>query len=480
MMLVSLAVPAQAATLAIPQKTTSAIAFPLNPDEYGALLLLDEKSGKILYAHHADQPWTAASLTKLMTARTFASTPTNWDATGSILSADEVGGGRLRVNSGTLLSLKDVLYSAIIGSANNAAQALARMFDARPTETFITEMNTLAKRFGLAQTVFYDASGMNEKNTLSAFDIATIFIEATDVQEVADSMVLPTYTFSLRSPVSSKTIKNTNDLLFVEPDIIVTGGKTGYLIESKYNLIVRAYPKDSPEESVIAVVLGSDTRKGSFDAIVDLMKWGWDQYDWVTVDAPVAITDNYELGDRDPEIRSIQAFLNANGFTIASSGAGSPGQETEYFGSLTQKALERFQNTVASTALTPRGATSASGYVDSLTRYAMHSYQAKVATVSAGTTSETSASIASSASNESFNLPAMGRGSVGESVRILQTLLAKDPGVYPEGLITGYFGSLTEKAVQRFQIAHDVVQSSSDAGYGYVGPATRAKLDQLY
>ena len=63
-----------------------------------------------------------------------------------------------------------------------------------------------------------------------------------------------------------------------------------------------------------------------------------------------------------------------------------------------------------------------------------------------------------------------------DDVRRLQTLLASDKEVYPEGLTTGYYGPLTKKAVGKFQIKHGVVASSKAPGYGMVGPLTRAKL----
>lgn len=47
------------------------------------------------------------------------------------------------------------------------------------------------------------------------------------------------------------------------------------------------------------------------------------------------------------------------------------------------------------------------------------------------------------------------------------------PDVYPEGLVTGYFGSLTEKAVKRFQTKYGIEQT------GFVGPQTRSKLNSL-
>ena len=68
------------------------------------------------------------------------------------------------------------------------------------------------------------------------------------------------------------------------------------------------------------------------------------------------------------------------------------------------------------------------------------------------------------------------------SVTTLQTDLASDSSIYPEKLITGYFGALTQKAVQRFQAKYGIVNSGTPltTGYGRVGPKTRAKLNELY
>jgi peptidoglycan hydrolase-like protein with peptidoglycan-binding domain len=64
-------------------------------------------------------------------------------------------------------------------------------------------------------------------------------------------------------------------------------------------------------------------------------------------------------------------------------------------------------------------------------------------------------------------------------VHLLQVLLAKDPSIYPEGVISKYFGNLTKKAVQKFQEKYNI-SSKGLAGYGQVGPKTKAKLIELY
>ncbi len=62
-------------------------------------------------------------------------------------------------------------------------------------------------------------------------------------------------------------------------------------------------------------------------------------------------------------------------------------------------------------------------------------------------------------------------GSQGNQVKVLQALLAANPSIYPEGLVTGYFGPLTEQAVKRFQKDNGLEQ------VGVVGPQTREKLN---
>lgn len=70
-------------------------------------------------------------------------------------------------------------------------------------------------------------------------------------------------------------------------------------------------------------------------------------------------------------------------------------------------------------------------------------------------------------------------GMVSDEVKKLQEALSQDKDIYPEGMITGKFGQLTKKAVQKFQEKYGIAKKG-DIGYGEVGPKTRAKLNQLF
>jgi len=80
-------------------------------------------------------------------------------------------------------------------------------------------------------------------------------------------------------------------------------------------------------------------------------------------------------------------------------------------------------------------------------------------------------SLSNSISNFNFTKP-LYFGLFNDDVKNLQTCLKMN-------LITGYFGPLTKKAVQNFQIKYNL-SSQADSAFGYVGPKTRAKLNELF
>jgi peptidoglycan hydrolase-like protein with peptidoglycan-binding domain len=73
----------------------------------------------------------------------------------------------------------------------------------------------------------------------------------------------------------------------------------------------------------------------------------------------------------------------------------------------------------------------------------------------------------------------LSKGMENSEVQKLQVFLAQDSAIYPEGITSGYFGGLTELAVQRWQARYGVVSYGTPAttGYGSVGPKTRSAMN---
>ncbi len=101
-----------------------------------------------------------------------------------------------------------------------------------------------------------------------------------------------------------------------------------------------------------------------------------------------------------------------------------------------------------------------------------------------GQTTTGSASGGGIGSNSSA-CPLVGRslkkGISGDDVARLQQFLARDRTVYPEATVSGYYGALTEAAVQRWQVKYNIVSSGTPAttGYGVVGPRTASAIALL-
>ena len=156
-------------------------------------------------------------------------------------------------------------------------------------------------------------------------------------------------------------------------------------------------------------------------------------------------TKNLDLGSQNADVKTLQQYLNVNDFKVAESGPGSPGNETKYFGLLTKAALIKFQEAYADKILTPVGLTNGTGYFGPSTR-AFINYGSLTPIVE-----EKELSV--------IFTRGLDIGMRGDDIRQLQQLLNTDPdtrlsdsGVGSLGNETNYFGPLTQKAVQKFQM----------------------------
>jgi len=102
---------------------------------------------------------------------------------------------------------------------------------------------------------------------------------------------------------------------------------------------------------------------------------------------PYTWSTNLTTGSAGADVLALQKFLNSDSATqIASSGIGSAGQESDYFGSLTKAAVAKFQNKYASEILTPVGLSAGTGYLGASSRAKANSLCSSAPTTGGDTT----------------------------------------------------------------------------------------------
>lgn len=226
-----------------------------------AALLLDVKTGRVLYQKNANQELPLASLTKLMAAQVALAAhdgDTVVQITNDALKPE--GDSGLRI--GDAFPLNDLVRLALVASSNDAAAAAATAFG----DDYLLAMNSVAQDLGLTKTRFLNPTGLdlNEENAGaygSAYDMARMtaafFKDHPDLFEAtmhADVSV-PQGEGNL---VAAATAAPLLDM----PGLI--GGKTGFTDLAGGNLVV-AFDLEVGRP-VVAVVLGS-TREGRFSDI---------------------------------------------------------------------------------------------------------------------------------------------------------------------------------------------------------------------
>ena len=240
-------------------------------------IVVDASSGVILSARGADEVWPVASLTKLMTAQVALDRGLHLSEVVAVTNADNVGGARLYVDDGTTFSASDLLSAMLIGSANNAANALARA--AGPN--FVSAMNARASSLHLSHTHFIDASGIEPQNVSTAREVALFANEAFTHSEVQQRTTTVKKQIYAITTDEWRDLKTTNWMLYYPEydDVYVTAGKTGYLEESGWNVVERLRPSaNGKNQELLIVTFGSASRGDSFHDAEALAEWIWQSY----------------------------------------------------------------------------------------------------------------------------------------------------------------------------------------------------------
>lgn len=276
--------------------------------------VMEAHSGRVLIAQEASTKRPVASLTKVATAIVvldWAQVTSTDLGTPAIVphSAGVLGGANpMGLRPGDRISLRNALYSALLGSDNVAAQTLAhhvgfamqrqRGGAGDPVKAFVTEMNILARALGMKRTKFANASGMDsarERGSSTAADMARLCVYAMKHPGFAFFVKQKSRRVSFYAGNEERafTVANTNHLL---GQMDVNGIKTGYTAlagqclatSSERKPIVQKLPDGRSRMTsrrLICVVLGSADRFARTRALV---ADGWIRYDqWRAAGSPV-------------------------------------------------------------------------------------------------------------------------------------------------------------------------------------------------
>jgi D-alanyl-D-alanine carboxypeptidase len=247
-----------------------------------AWVVVDKNSGAILGANHAEVEWPIASITKLMTANVVSSRVKSLEAWHNVYDSDNVGGARIWAEHGANYRLRDLMYATLVGSANNAANSIARSLGGTK-ELFVDAMNETASELGLRATSFSDPSGIEVENVSTAREVARMSREIFSSNETVRSMTQTYRKLIEDTQGNQKSITTTNWMLYRPEydDVWIMAGKTGFLHESKWNVVeqLRSSRFDQDRE-LIVVVLGSETRAESFKNVKSLSDWAWASHSW--------------------------------------------------------------------------------------------------------------------------------------------------------------------------------------------------------
>jgi D-alanyl-D-alanine endopeptidase (penicillin-binding protein 7) len=178
-------------------------------------ILVNYDNGEVLYARNADDVRPIASITKLATAMVVIDKQIPLDQTETITKEDAYQSSRSRLQVGYVMTVRDLLYSALLNSDNRAARALARATSGS-YEEFAREMNWKMKELGLKSTHFMEPTGLSAENVSTAHEVAKLMHYAYDYPLIAKITSTKTYSCSALKGKGRKTfvnMSNTNALI---------------------------------------------------------------------------------------------------------------------------------------------------------------------------------------------------------------------------------------------------------------------------
>lgn len=266
--------------------------FPIYPDEITskAALVIDADSSFILYEKSANERMYPASLAKVMTAIVVMEKSNgNYDdmvnfSYNAVTRDIDRASATIGASAGDQLSVRDCLYSLLLPSANDVANALAE-YVAGSISDFALLMNEKAQNLGCTNTNFVNPSGLHDDNQYtSALDMAKILQYAltfplfTQISSSVSYRHAPIRRY--KNPENSNNqVLNTNGIVVPGSGYYyngITSGKTGHTSLAGYNLAASARRHNM---NIICVLLGGKTDKIRYNEAKALFDYYFNNYE---------------------------------------------------------------------------------------------------------------------------------------------------------------------------------------------------------
>ncbi len=230
-----------------------------------AVLVQDQSSGQVLFERNSDAVVPIASITKLMTAMVALDARPALDEVLEVSEEDidQLKGTRSRLAVGTRLTREQMLHLALMSSENRAASALARHYPGGQS-AFIAAMNRKAQELGLADTQYFDSTGLDPHNVSSARDLAKMVAASARYPLIREFSTTREGSFAVNGRMLH--YNNTNALVS-SSDWEIGLQKTGFTNEAGKCLVMQAWLNQKPVVIVLLDSWGKLTRIGDANRI---------------------------------------------------------------------------------------------------------------------------------------------------------------------------------------------------------------------
>jgi D-alanyl-D-alanine carboxypeptidase (penicillin-binding protein 5/6) len=215
-------------------------------------ILMDMTTGRILFAHNADDPLPPASITKVLSLyladeaiRDGKVRPT--DPVRISRKAGRTGGSKMFIQAGSEIPLEELLKGMAVVSANDASVAVAEYIGGN-VEGFVEQMNRKARELGMSRSVFKNPNGLPARGQLTT--ARDMMILASDyLRRFPESLDLHSQQYFTYHDI---TQRNRNSLLRHYPN--ADGLKTGWVVKAGYHIVATAKRENT---RLLAVVMGA-------------------------------------------------------------------------------------------------------------------------------------------------------------------------------------------------------------------------------